>query len=219
MKKLHFLFLALSFLGVIGLQAQIELPEDKVSWNFTLEQKGCEATIIGRVKIVDHWHINATKLPAGSFGYATKIEFKKSPAYKLIGGIIEPKPILKHDDLADEDLAYHEGTVVFKQKIEILSDKDFDLNGSFSFQTCNEVKCLPDHTAAFKVKVKGCSASDNADAQKKLISDFTKIDNDVATHKNGSTYVLVYGQWNEVPQGNSVEFYKKYLTITRKDEK
>ncbi|MGV3631778.1 MAG: protein-disulfide reductase DsbD family protein [Bacteroidota bacterium] len=159
MKKIHFLLLALSFFSCIGVHAQLELPEDIVSWNFTIEQKGCEATIIGKVKMDEHWHINATKLPKGSFGYATKIEFKKSPAYKLIGGITEPKPIQVHDELADEDLAYHEGTVIFKQKIEILSDKDFDLNGSFSFQTCNEVRCLPDHTAAFKVKVKGCESA------------------------------------------------------------
>lgn len=211
MKKLHFLFLALNFSGVIGLNAQIELPEDKVSWNFTLEQKGCEAIIIGKVKVIDHWHINATRLPAGSFGFPTKIEFKKSADYKLTGGLIEPKPILKHDDIADEDLAYHEGTIVFKQKIQVLSDMDFDINGTFSFQTCNDVKCLPDYTAPVKLRVKGCSKTE--ESQEDIVASFVHTDKDEAKHKDGSTYVLVNNKWHKVPEGNSVDFYKKYLQL------
>lgn len=218
MRKVNTLLLALFLLGAFVTRAQMERPQDMVKWDFTVEQKGCEATIIGKIKIVDHWHINALKLPKGSFSYATLVEFKKSADYKLIGGVSEPKPIQVHDELVDEDLVYHEGSVVFKQKIQVLSDKDFEINGTFGFQTCNEVRCLPFFTTDIKVKVKACSASENADAQKKLVSEFTKINKDVATHKNGATYVLVYGQWNEVPQGNSAEFYKKYLTITRKDE-
>ncbi len=141
--------------------SQIELAEDKVSWEFSLEQKGdnvknCEATIIGKVKVVKDWHINAIKLPKGSFGYPTSITFKKNPNYTLVGGVVEPKPTEKYDQYADETLNYHEGSFVFKQKIKINSDKDFFVEGSFSFQTCNEVKCLPDHTAEIKVKVKGC---------------------------------------------------------------
>lgn len=150
----YFLLLFLSFIGFS--QAQMELPEDIVKWSFSIEQNGCEATVIAKIKIVDHWHINATKLPKGSFGYATKFELKKSAAFELLGGIIEPKPINVHDDLADEDLSYHEGTITLKQKIKIISDKDFDVSGIFAFQTCNEVRCLPDKTVDFRLKVKGC---------------------------------------------------------------
>lgn len=206
----HFLFLFLSFFFLIDSQGQIELPEDKVSWTFTVEQSGCEATVIGRIKVVDHWHINAVKLPQGSFGIPTSIELKKSSAFQLTGGVTEPKPITKYDEDSDENLAYHEGNVVFKQKIKILSDKDFDLSGSFTFQTCNDVKCLPDYTADFRVKVKGC----NADAiQQELKANFVEIKNDEARHKDGSIYVFVKEKWHKVPEGNSVEFYKKYLSL------
>lgn len=150
------LVLLVAFIGtVFTTSAQLEFPEDKVSWTFTIEQKGDEATIIGKIKVVEHWHINATKLPAGSFGFPTSVELNKSPNFKAIGGVIEPKPIEKYDELADEKLAYHEGTFYLKRKIKVVSEKDFDLTGTFTFQTCNDVKCLPDHTATFKVKVKG----------------------------------------------------------------
>ena len=213
-------FFAILFsLTVMSAFSQIELAEDKVSWTFTLEQNGEEAILVGKIKVAEHWHINAAKLPAGSFSVPTTVVLKKSPNFDVVGGLIEPKPIEKYDKYADENLIYHEGTVVFKQKIKIKSEKDFDLNGTFSFQTCNDVKCLPNHSATFKVKVKGVKAEDTVADQKKLISEFSKVSNDVATHKNGSSYVLVNGKWNEVPKGNSVEFYKKYLILTQKDEK
>lgn len=158
MRVIQFLF-ATYFIALTSFQSfsQLELPEDKVSWKFSVEQNGCEATIIAKIKVVDHWHINATKLPKGSFGFPTSFDLKKSPSFQLVGGVIEPKPIEKYDELADENLAYHEGTFLLKRKIKILDPKDFEIQGSFVFQTCNEVKCLPDHTVNFKVKVKGCA--------------------------------------------------------------
>ena len=213
------IFVVLFNLFVVSLFSQIELAEDKVSWTFTVEQNGEEAFLIGKIKVAEHWHINAAKLPAGSFSVPTTIVLKKTPNFDLVGGLIEPKPIEKYDKYADENLIYHEGTVIFKQKIKIKSEKDFELNGTFSFQTCNDVKCLPNHSANFKVKVKGVNAEEFVADQKKLIAEFTKVSNDIASHKNGSSYVFVNGKWNEVPKGNSAEFYQKYLILTQKDEK
>jgi len=136
------------------LSQTIELPEDKVKWSFSVEQDGDEAFIIAKIKVVDHWHINAVKLPKGSFGFPTSLELKKGPQFSIEGGVIEPKPIQVHDDLADEDLAYHEGSFQLKRKIKILSEKDFEISGTFAFQTCDEVKCLPDMSVPFKLKSK-----------------------------------------------------------------
>lgn len=136
--------------------SQIELPEDKVKATFSIEQNGCEAFVVAKITCVPHWHINAVKLPAGSFGFPSSLTVNKSADFKLMGGTIEPKPKFLHDDMADEDLYFHEGTFTIKQKITILNEKDFTLEGSFGFQTCNEVKCLPDASYPFKLKVKGC---------------------------------------------------------------
>ncbi len=147
-------------LSVSFLNAQIELPSDKVKWSFELEQKGAEATVIVNVKCEEHWHINAVKLPKGSFGFPTSLKLDRSKDFALSGGVIEPKPTEKYDDLADEQLSYHEGSFKLKQKIKITSAKDFFVQGTFSFQTCNEVKCLPDFSAPFKLKVKGVEGTD-----------------------------------------------------------
>ncbi len=142
----------------------IELPEDKVKWSFSVEQEGDEAFIVAKIKIVKDWHINAVKLPKGSFGFPTSLDVKKGPQYTLVGGVIEPEPIQVHDELADEDLAYHEGSFQLKRKIKVLSENDFEISGTFAFQTCDEFKCLPDMSVPFKVKVKGAIASNDATA-------------------------------------------------------
>ncbi|MES2555734.1 MAG: cytochrome c biogenesis protein CcdA [Bacteroidota bacterium] len=136
--------------------AQVEFPEDKAKWTFKVEQKGCEATIIAEVVIVPGWHINSVVLPKGTFGSATKYQFTASKEYKLIGSVLEPKSIVKHDDLADEDVSIHEGKIILKQKIQVLTDKDFTLKGKFGFQPCDESHCLFPYDSPFSVKVKGC---------------------------------------------------------------
>jgi len=158
MKK-TFLFLLLTFAANLFFslesKAQLEFPEDKVSWKFSVEQSGEEATIIATITMVEHWHIYAVHIPDGSFTLPTEINLEPSSDFKLIGKVIEPKPIFEHDDLADEDLYYHSNTIQLKQKIRILTPKDFTVKGAFTFQTCDDTHCLPPHEVGFEVKVKG----------------------------------------------------------------
>lgn len=153
------LMLLLSFITLFKSSgfSQIELPEDKVNWKFKVEQKGCEATVIAEVTMEPHWHINSIVLPKGTFGYASKFLLNKSNEYRILGAVSEPKPIQKHDNEADEDLSYHEGKVIFKYKIEVLTNKDFVLKGTYAYQTCDESHCLAPFDEVFSVKVKGCT--------------------------------------------------------------
>lgn len=157
-KIVSFLLVGFAVLMTFGVKAQLEFPEDKVSWSFSVQQNGDEATIIGKITMVEHWHIYAANLPEDNMAIPTEIELTVSDKYKAIGGVIEPKPIFEHDELADEDLYYHSNTVLLKRKIKVLSDKDFEIKGVFSFQTCDDTHCLPPHYADFTVKVKGVKA-------------------------------------------------------------
>jgi len=137
--------------------AQIEFPEDKVSWDFSLEQDGSEATIIVKVTCVEHWHVYGANLPESSFLLPTEVEPDKSLNYEVIGKVLEPKPEFYHDEAADEDIFQHSNTFTLKRKIKITSATDFTLKGRFSFQTCDESHCLPPFDADFSLKVKGYS--------------------------------------------------------------
>ena len=130
MKLMNIRFLSLILLLTVvifskGASAQLEFPEDKVSWSFSVEQNGDEATVIGKITMVKHWHIYAVYLPKGSFLIPTKVDLTPSSNFQLVGKLIEPKPIFEHDDIADEDLMYHSNTVFLKQKIKITGSKDF----------------------------------------------------------------------------------------------
>lgn len=166
----------LTFLFVFPLQAQMEFPEDKVSWEFTVEQNGCDATIVGKITMVEHWHIYAANLPENSFLIATELQPENSPNYDIIGKVIEPKPIFEHDEAADEDLYYHSNTIYLKRKIKIKSEKDFTLKGRFSFQTCDDSHCLPPYDADFSLKIKGCSdKKDEVEEEKEPVTPQSEV--------------------------------------------
>lgn len=151
--------LVVLFLGLTG-YAQMQMPEDQVDWKFTVEQNGCDAVVVATLSIKKGWHINALVLPEESFGIATTFNVQKSANYKIIGKPTEPKPIRKFDAVAGEELDYHEGKIVLRQKIRVNSEKDFDLKLDFGFQPCDSVKCLFPYEESFTVKVKGCSSED-----------------------------------------------------------
>ena len=159
-KKYLLLPLVALFMFITNANAQLEFPEDKVSWKFSIEQDGCDAIIVAKITCVEHWHVYAANLPEGSFLLPTEIEPDKSPNYKVVGKVIEPKPEFYHDEAADEDIFQHSKTFTLKRKIKISSEKDFTLKGRFSFQTCDESHCLPPFDADFSLKVKGCGTAD-----------------------------------------------------------
>ncbi|MDX2360797.1 MAG: protein-disulfide reductase DsbD family protein [Crocinitomicaceae bacterium] len=191
---------------------QLEFPDDKVSWKFTVEQDGEDATIVGTITMVEHWHIYAANLPEGTFTIPSEVVLKGSSDFKLVGGVTEPKPIFEHDEMADEDLYYHSHTIKLKQKIKVLTEDDFEINGTFSFQTCDDTHCLPPFDADFTVKVKGVKKEEGTDSAN-IEETFVKVDGDFAVDAEDVSYVKVDDQWFAVPEGNSAPFYKKYLTL------
>mgnify|MGYP001459327888 CR=1 FL=1 len=51
-KKYMMLPLVSLFLFVTNVSAQIEFPEDKVNWKFTIEQNGSDAVIVGLATVL-----------------------------------------------------------------------------------------------------------------------------------------------------------------------
>ena len=79
MKKLiNLLCLFSILLFSLQLNSQIEYPEDKVSWKFSVDQDGEDATIIAQITMVKHWHIYAANLPDGAFTIPTTITLPSS---------------------------------------------------------------------------------------------------------------------------------------------
>jgi thiol:disulfide interchange protein len=157
MNKLVLIVLLAIFSITSGsLFSQLESAADKVKANITLKQINCDLEVLVDIDIADGWHINSHELPEGSFSIPTNISVEKSNNYNSKGGIIEPKPILEFDEMADEMMSYHHHSFTLKKKLTSSGSKDYVLKGVFSFQTCNDVKCLPEYEQPFELKVKTC---------------------------------------------------------------
>ncbi|MEA4966979.1 MAG: cytochrome c biogenesis protein CcdA [Bacteroidaceae bacterium] len=106
-----------------------------------------------KVKLGDGWHIysqytKGTELPI-------VFEFEKSNDYQRIGKVIEPKAIAEYDKYAKDTTKHFGGTVLFRQKIKVRSEKDFKVKGSVNFQLCEKGSCIPPEDVAFSFDVKG----------------------------------------------------------------
>ena len=156
------LILTLTFLG-FGFKASSQpVWTDKITWSFKLEKiDESHAFVVATGKLIEGWHVfsvNHDPNKADLTGYPTKFVFPKSKEYKLIGALQDGAKAKKVvDDLGTS--LYFEKAGVFKQKIEILTDKSFDINFDYSFQICDENGCIfpPDQSA--KVKVSGFKPS------------------------------------------------------------
>ena len=156
------LILTLTFLG-FGFKASSQpVWTDKITWSFKLEKiDESHAFVVATGKLIEGWHVfsvNHDPSKADLTGYPTKFVFPKSKEYKLIGALQDGAKAKKVvDDLGTS--LYFEKAGVFKQKIEILTDKSFDINFDYSFQICDENGCIfpPDQSA--KVKVSGFKPS------------------------------------------------------------
>ena len=138
-----------------------ESSEDQVKWSFSIEQNGADATIIATVTIKPGWHINAVYPPVESFGFPSTFTLNDSKNYSGSGQVEEPAPINTYDAQANENLAIHRETVVFKQKIRVRTEKDFVLEGTYSFQACDSSHCLVPCYGNFEVNVKGCDQKEH----------------------------------------------------------
>lgn len=118
------------------------------------EISATEAELIVTVKLDQGWHMYSQHTDENG-PLATEFAFEKSSDYQLVGAVREPKPHEEVDPLfGNAVVKSFEGTVVFRQKIKRLSQKDFTVKGTISYQLCNNGSCIApeDHDMVFKVK-------------------------------------------------------------------
>ena len=141
-----FIFISVSFSQIL----------DPVSWSFSVEQNGNEATLISKATLDKGWHIYSQNLE-GEFGpVPTEFTYEKAENYSLEGKTIETKkPTVQFDKNFDMNVAYFSDEIIFKQKIKVNSATDFVLKGSVGYMVCDDEKCLPPTDEIFEFKLKG----------------------------------------------------------------
>ena len=143
----------LGMMGLIGNTAQAQMLDPaKLSYSVK-ETSATEAELVITVKLDKGWHMYSQHTdPNGPL--PTEFSFTKSGDYALVGKVVEPKPHEEMDEMFGCVVRSFDGTVVFRQKIKRLSQKDFTVKGVISYQLCNDGSCIApeDHDMTFKVK-------------------------------------------------------------------
>ena len=143
-----FLFVGLAWASM----AQIM---DPVKWSFQVKDlNGSESELIFTAQLDEGWHLYSQHTdPMGPIGIS--FEFTPSKDYALKGKVSEPKPHEEFDKDFNCTVRSFSGRVVFRQKIERLSQKDFKVKGTYSYQLCNNGSCIAPDDRDFTFSVKG----------------------------------------------------------------
>ena len=170
-KLLYLLVFSLSFLPVF---AQIQ---DPVKWTYSVKELNeTESELVFTAQLDEGWHLYSQYTdPNGPI--AIYFEFAPTKSYKLIGKVQEPKPHEEFDEDFKCTVRSFSGRVVFRQKIERLSDKDFNVTGTFGYQLCNSGSCIAPDDRDFSFTVKGAEGNNAvaADAQEPAADTATAV--------------------------------------------
>ena len=155
----------LSLLLFVGLAwASMAQIMDPVKWTFQVKDLNeNESELVFTAQLDEGWHLYSQHTdPNGPFGIS--FQFTPSKDYALKGKVSEPKPHEEFDKDFNCTVRSFSGRVVFRQKIERLSAKDFKVKGTYSYQLCNNGSCIAPEDRDFTFNVKGAQHPNDATA-------------------------------------------------------
>ena len=134
MKRFYkFLFLLVMLVPFVA-QAQIVEP---VQWSIETERLSKnEYNLVFKAEIEDGWHLYSQYTPFGG-PMPLYFEFIDTIGIERIGGVVEPKAIVKYSDIFEIDEHFFVNEVVFTQKVKLLDDVA-NVTGAISGQACKE---------------------------------------------------------------------------------
>ena len=154
MKKIF----AIGLIGLMGLMGVVGNNAcgqqlDPVKWKYSVrETSATEAELVFTATLDAGWHLYSQYTsPDGPL--AIEFTFEESKDYERVGKVLEPKPHEEMDDIFQCIVKSFSGKVVFRQKVKRISDKDFTVKGTVSYQLCNDGSCIApeDHDFSFLV--------------------------------------------------------------------
>ena len=178
-KRIAALLLTFTVLG-LGF-AQMKNP---ASWQFKTKQISDNETELQFIVTLDQgWHIYSQHTdPNGPIGIS--FQFDNSKDYKRLSNVKEPKAHEEFDDMFKCTVRSFDKSVTFRQRIKVLTDKDFKVTGTMSYQLCNDGSCIPPDDEPFSFNVKGAKLTDTTAV---AVADTTVADTVATTDENTDT--------------------------------
>jgi hypothetical protein len=111
-----------------------------------------QTTLEFKTTIQNGWHLYSQFL-VGDGPIPTTFTFNPNDHLVLEGKVSEENAKTTYDSNFDMNISYFEGTSVFRQKINKVSDKGTIISGTIEFMVCNDHMCLPPETIEFKIEL------------------------------------------------------------------
>lgn len=148
MKKLYFILLSL-FVTILA-SAQGLNP---VSWNFTSQKISDNVYEIQMTATIQQgWHLYSQSQPKDAIAQPTSFVFNKNPLIELDGKVKEIGNLEKFKDKElDISANQYSNKVVFTQKVKLKGKAKTNVTGKLTYQTCDDVKCLPPKTVNLSI--------------------------------------------------------------------
>jgi len=173
MKKI---FLLIIIFMSLNSQAQIFNP---VKWATSVEKiSDSQFNLVAKATIDKGWHMYSQYLASDDGPIPTTFSYKDSlNTYQLIGKTTEGKGHTEHDKVFNMVIKYFEKEAVFKQRINLLTNKKVVLNEVVNFMVCDDANCLPPTDIYLKFVVQGKAGKFIKDAKLKSKDANTKPKN------------------------------------------
>lgn len=148
MKKLYFILLSL-FVTILA-SAQGLNP---VSWNFTSKKISDNIYEIQMTATIQQgWHLYSQTQPKDAIAQPTSFVFNRNPLIELDGKVKEIGNLEKFKDKElDISANQYSNKVVFTQKVKLKGKAKTNVTGKLTYQTCDDVKCLPPKTVNLSI--------------------------------------------------------------------
>jgi hypothetical protein len=148
MKKLSFILLFF-FIAVVA-SAQGLNP---VSWSFNSKKISDNVYEIQMTATIQQgWHLYSQSQPKDAIAQPTSFVFNKNPLIEFDGKVKEVGNLEKFKDKElDISANQYSNKVVFTQKVKLKGKAKTNVTGKLTYQTCDDVKCLPPKTVNMSI--------------------------------------------------------------------
>jgi thiol:disulfide interchange protein DsbD len=154
-KKLFIVFI-LNILTALTINAQQLMTQ----WSQEIKKVSeCDYDLIFNVKIDAGWHMYSMKKAGEDGPNPTKITFKKSSDYELVGPTKESQPIEEMDKVFEMKVLYFVGKASFTQRVKIKTNSKFKISGNYEYQVCTDEQCKFPPAESFTYEIPAGSAN------------------------------------------------------------
>lgn len=154
MKTIKLFLILIAGLLVSGtVSAQMK---DPATWTYEAKRKfGNRFEVFFHVKLEPGWHVYALNPGKDEALLPPVFKFDEQKKLKVVG---TPKETAKPHEAEMEGIEgvvrYFDGAATFIQEVDIVGNAAVTVTGTYQYQICNDMVCLPPKTKPFKLSIK-----------------------------------------------------------------